>query len=334
MPPASSRTRQRSVADLRSAARRRGRAIRDAQGPAPPRHLSRCSANCSRARREAPRRRERLMHAARSDAPALLYQGADWDFDTIRGSTTPIERDRASSELGLDVYPNQIEVITRRADARRLFLDRHAAVLQALVVRQAFRPATRPCYRKGLQRPRLRDRHQLQSLHQLHHGGEHHDDADAGASRTPPSATTTSSRTTTCSSSGPTPTASSTISNSPRTTSPHARSATARPRSSACSTRRMRCMSHGVHRYPRKTRAGPRARRSGASASAARRRSRSTTISGAPCRARAARAKPRPDDETPPRPAASCRRRTSSTSSRRPRPACSPGSARSCASCA
>ena len=29
----------------------------------------------------------------------------------------------------------------RRADARRLFLDRHAAVLQALVVRQAFRPS-------------------------------------------------------------------------------------------------------------------------------------------------------------------------------------------------
>ena len=37
----------------------------------------------------------------------------------------------------------------RRADARRLFLDRHAAVLQALVVRQAVSPIRRPSTARG-----------------------------------------------------------------------------------------------------------------------------------------------------------------------------------------
>ena len=48
----------------------------------------------------------------------------------------------------------------RRADARRLCLDRHAAVLQALVVRQAFR-ASGDVLSQGLPGPRLRDRDQL-----------------------------------------------------------------------------------------------------------------------------------------------------------------------------
>ena len=76
------------------------------------------------------------------------------------------ERSRRSpsKELGLDIYPNQIEVITRRADARRLCLDRHAAVLQALVLRQALR-AQRGAVPQGHAGARLRDRHQLRPLH-------------------------------------------------------------------------------------------------------------------------------------------------------------------------
>ena len=42
---------------------------------------------------------------------SLLYQGTDWDFDTLRRSYDAIER-IAVEELGLDCYPNRIEVIT------------------------------------------------------------------------------------------------------------------------------------------------------------------------------------------------------------------------------
>ena len=42
---------------------------------------------------------------------SLLYQGADWDFPILRRSYDAIER-IACEELGLEVYPNRIEVIT------------------------------------------------------------------------------------------------------------------------------------------------------------------------------------------------------------------------------
>ncbi|MBW8270145.1 SpoVR family protein [Caldovatus aquaticus] len=41
----------------------------------------------------------------------LLYQGADWDFATIRRVYDAVE-EIALGELGLDIYPNQIEVIS------------------------------------------------------------------------------------------------------------------------------------------------------------------------------------------------------------------------------
>ena len=41
----------------------------------------------------------------------LLYRSADWDFGTLRRTYDAIER-IALGELGLDVYPNRIEVIT------------------------------------------------------------------------------------------------------------------------------------------------------------------------------------------------------------------------------
>ena len=47
-----------------------------------------------------------------SEAPAgLLYQGADWSFDTLRNCYDAIER-IADKELHLEIYPNRIEVIT------------------------------------------------------------------------------------------------------------------------------------------------------------------------------------------------------------------------------
>jgi len=42
---------------------------------------------------------------------ALLYDGADWDFSTLKTAHDAIA-DIALGELGLDIYPNQIEVIT------------------------------------------------------------------------------------------------------------------------------------------------------------------------------------------------------------------------------
>jgi spore cortex formation protein SpoVR/YcgB (stage V sporulation) len=45
-----------------------------------------------------------------TDRP-LLYNGADWDFPILQRSYDAIER-IAVEELGLDVYPNRIEIIT------------------------------------------------------------------------------------------------------------------------------------------------------------------------------------------------------------------------------
>ena len=66
-----------------------------------------------------------------------------------------------------------------RADARRLLRHRHAADVPALVLRQALRPRGDDVP-QGLPGPGLRDRDQLQPLHQLLHGREHHGDADPG----------------------------------------------------------------------------------------------------------------------------------------------------------
>lgn len=42
---------------------------------------------------------------------SLLFDGADWDFETLQRSLDAIE-DIALNDLGLDVYPNQIEIIS------------------------------------------------------------------------------------------------------------------------------------------------------------------------------------------------------------------------------
>ena len=90
-------------------------------------------------------------------------------------------RDRAGSprDYGLDTYPNQIEVITAEQ-----MMDAYSSVgmpvgyhhwsygKQFLVHREEL-----PARPDG---PGLRDRDQLQPLHRLPHGREHHDHAGAG----------------------------------------------------------------------------------------------------------------------------------------------------------
>ncbi|HKG21775.1 MAG TPA: SpoVR family protein, partial [Blastocatellia bacterium] len=46
-----------------------------------------------------------------AESAKLLYQDADWDFDTIQRIYDAVER-IAVGELGLNIYPNQVEVIT------------------------------------------------------------------------------------------------------------------------------------------------------------------------------------------------------------------------------
>ena len=109
----------------------------------------------------------------------LLYRGRRLGF---RHPPAHPRRRRArspSSELGLDVYPNQIEVITAEQ-----MLDAYASIGMPLFYKHwsfgkhfAQHEAVLP---PGPAGPRLRDRHQLQPLHHLHHGGEHGDDAGAG----------------------------------------------------------------------------------------------------------------------------------------------------------
>src|SRR5437868_1562364 len=77
-----------------------------------------------------------------------LFQGADWDFLTLQRIHDACEG-IARSELGLDVYPNQIEVITAEQ-----MLDAYASIAMPLFYKHwsfgkhfAFHEAS---YRKGL----------------------------------------------------------------------------------------------------------------------------------------------------------------------------------------
>ena len=240
-------------------------------------------------------RRARVRHDARSSSRTPALRGRRLGF---RHAPAHPRRDR--DDRGRRARPRHLSQPDRddhrRADARRLRLDRHAADLQALVVRQAFR-AARGAVPQGPAGPGLRDRHQLQSLHHATSWRRTRRRCRRWSSRTPRSATTTSSRTTTCSSSGPTPTASSTISNSPRATSRAARSATAMP-----PVERLLDAAHALmspRRPPLSAQAAARPALRGAAraGAASRTRSRSTTISGAPCRAPSGRRRQDAADE-------------------------------------
>src|SRR3546814_605458 len=85
---------------------------------------TRCSASCS------PRRANMPSVAMPGVAPpdqgghrgGLLFAGADWSYDALRRTYDAIE-EIAVGELGLDVYPNQIEVITAEQ-----MLDAYASI--------------------------------------------------------------------------------------------------------------------------------------------------------------------------------------------------------------
>src|SRR5690606_20797900 len=51
-----------------------------------------------------------------------LFEGTDWNFETLRRTYEAIER-IALEDLGLDVYPNQIEIISAEQ-----MLDAHSAI--------------------------------------------------------------------------------------------------------------------------------------------------------------------------------------------------------------
>ncbi len=90
------------------------RADGDAQGRPPARHLSgvpRTVRAAKRSRADGAGRwsRRRMSAVTRVDRP--LFEGAEWDFATIQRAHDAIE-EIAVGELGLDVYPNQIEVIS------------------------------------------------------------------------------------------------------------------------------------------------------------------------------------------------------------------------------
>src|ERR687890_1519751 len=81
-----------------------------------------------------------------ADTP--LFTGADWDFDTIRRLYDAVE-ETALRDLGLDVYPNQIEVISAEQ-----MLDAYSSVGMPLFYKHwsfgkhfAYHEAS---YRKGL----------------------------------------------------------------------------------------------------------------------------------------------------------------------------------------
>ncbi len=85
-------------------------------------------------------RRARTREGGTMSAGQRLYDGADWNFETLQRIHDACE-EVALRRARPRRLPEPDRGHHRRADARRLFLDRHAAVLQALVVRQAFRPA-------------------------------------------------------------------------------------------------------------------------------------------------------------------------------------------------
>ena len=168
----------------------------------------------------------------------LLYEGADWDFDTMRRIHDACE-EIAVDELGLDVYPNQIEVITAEQ-----MLDAYSSIGMPLFYKHwsfgKHFAQHEALYRKGLRG--LAYEIVINSNPCITYIMEENTADDAGAGDRArglrpqpllqeqlPVQAMDGRRA-----------ASSTTSTSPRAISPNARSATATPRSSGCSTPRMR----------------------------------------------------------------------------------------------
>ena len=160
-------------------------------------------------------------------ATERLYDGADWDFSTIQRIHDACE-EIARSELGLDVYPNRIEVITAEqmldaySSAGMPLFYKHWSFGKHFAHHEAF-------YRKGLMG--LAYEIVINSSPCISYLMEENT-ATMQTLVIADAALTISSRTTICSGNGPTPTASSTTSTSPRVMWRSARSVMARWRSS------------------------------------------------------------------------------------------------------
>ena len=101
--------RLRSVADLHGDLQDR-RAAGDAQGGAPARHLSGVPRTVCQEAGDHGSRDGMNDFGGGMRAERPLFEGADWEFGTIQRVHDAIEK-IAIGELGLDVYPNQIEII-------------------------------------------------------------------------------------------------------------------------------------------------------------------------------------------------------------------------------
>ena len=140
------------------------------------RAISRCSAHRSATRSI----RSSASCSARRPAHERASHFATAPTGTSTCSSATTLRSPASRpEFGLDTYPNQIEIITSEQMLDAYAAQRAADRLSALVLRQGIHPQ-----RAGVspRHPgaRLRDRHQLESLHRVPDGREHHDDAGVG----------------------------------------------------------------------------------------------------------------------------------------------------------
>ena len=57
------------------------------------------------------RRKKAPTAKGKKNQPAPLFDGAEWDFETLQRTYEAIEA-VALEDLGLDVFPNQIEIIS------------------------------------------------------------------------------------------------------------------------------------------------------------------------------------------------------------------------------
>ena len=112
---------------------RRRRAAVDAQGQRPQRNISGVSRSVSPPPQAGESRAMTATHRATVRGSGLGFPDAAAHPRRLRGDRAIRTRARHLSQPDRGHH--------RRADAGRLFLGRHAAVLQALVVRQAFRPS-------------------------------------------------------------------------------------------------------------------------------------------------------------------------------------------------
>ena len=106
-----------------------------------------------------------------------LFTGAEWDFELVRKTYQAIEK-IGVGEMGLDIYPNQIEVITAEQ-----MLDAYASIGMPSMYRHwsfgKHFAREETMYRKGARALAYELVINSNPCHQLHHGREHHDDADA-----------------------------------------------------------------------------------------------------------------------------------------------------------